>query len=90
MQDADDVGDEAAAEAGFSGGGRATTTVSFSQLYGALGASLNNERTALLLYDALHACPHFQNYVLVRRRVHIFLPCHEADGWAGFKDGPCC
>ena len=62
------MGSDAAAEAGFSGGGSGTCTLSFSRLYTALGASLSNERTVLLLYDALHACPHFQNYVLVRRR----------------------
>ncbi len=71
-QDADDAGSDAAAEAGCSGGAGACT-VSFSLLYTALGANLTNERSALLLYDVLHACPHFQNYVLVRRRVCLKL-----------------
>ena len=62
------MGSDAAAEAGFSGGDSpGTTAVSFSALYAALGAALTNERSALLLYDMLHTCPHFQNYVLVRR-----------------------
>lgn len=60
------MGSEEAAEAGASGGA-GIAMVSFSRLYGALGASLSNERTALLLYDILHTCSHFQNYVLVRR-----------------------
>lgn len=71
-QDADDLGSDSAAEAGFSGGND-VAAVSFSELYEALGSSLNNERTALLLYDALHACLNFQNYVLVRRCRLILL-----------------
>ena len=71
-QDADDAGSDAAAEAGFSGGADGgTCAVSFSRLYTALGAALTNERSVLLLYDLLHACPHFQNYVLVRRRALV-------------------
>lgn len=72
MQDADEMGSDSAAEAGFSGGS-GIAVVSFSGLYEALGASLNNERTALLLYDALHACLNFQNYVLVRRWASTLL-----------------
>ena len=65
-QDADEAGSDSAAEAGYSGGS-GFTAVSFSGLYEALGKRLGNERTVLLLYDALHTCMHFQNYVLVRR-----------------------
>ena len=68
MQDADEASSEAAAEAGFSGG-NALAAVSYSALYQALGRRLGNERTVLLLYDALHTCVYFQNYVLVRRFV---------------------
>ncbi|CAL8468041.1 g7580 [Coccomyxa elongata] len=72
MQDADDMGSDSAAEAGFSGGSD-VAAVSFSGLYEALGSLLNNERTALLLYDALHACLNFQNYVLVRSDLEVLL-----------------
>ncbi|EIE20753.1 hypothetical protein COCSUDRAFT_48393 [Coccomyxa subellipsoidea C-169] len=70
--DADEQGSDSAAEAGFSGGS-GVAAVSFSGLYEALGASLNNERTALLLYDSLHACLNFQNYVLVRSDLEVLL-----------------
>ena len=73
VQNADDAGSDSAAEAGFSGG-NSLAAVSFSGLYEALGKRLGNERTVLLLYDALHTCVYFQSYVLVR-------------GWAAF---PCC
>lgn len=66
VQNADEMGSESAAEAGFSGG-NALAAVSFSALYEAMGKRLGNERTVLLLYDALHTCVYFQNYVLVRR-----------------------
>ena len=80
MQDADETGSDAAAEAGFSGtGSRAVTAVSFSGLYEALGKRLGNERTVLLLYDALHTSVHFQNYVLVRRWPFPFLACSPGE-----------
>ena len=66
VQNADEAGSDSAAEAGFSGG-NTLAAVSFSALYEALGKRLGNERTVLLLYDALHTCIYFQNYVLVRR-----------------------
>ncbi len=80
LQDADEQGSDSAAEAGFSGGS-GVAAVSFSGLYEALGASLNNERTALLLYDSLHACLNFQNYVLVRRYTSTLPPGHATPGY---------
>ena len=69
-QDADEAASMDAAEAGLSGASSSgVTAVSFSGLYEALGRRLVNERTVLLLYDTLQTCPHFQNYVFVRRRV---------------------
>ncbi len=44
----------------------APARVSYPALYEALGAGLEHERGVLLLYDLLHGCPHFQDYVLVR------------------------
>ncbi|CAL5220036.1 g1983 [Coccomyxa viridis] len=72
MQNADEAGSDSAAEAGFSGG-NALAAVSFSALYEALGKRLGNERTVLLLYDALHTCVYFQNYVLVRSDLEVLL-----------------
>lgn len=67
------MGSDSAAEAGQSGAaGSGFTAISFSDLYEALGRRLANERIVLLLYDALHTCGHFQNYVLVRR--WAFMP----------------
>ncbi|KAK9817010.1 hypothetical protein WJX72_008242 [[Myrmecia] bisecta] len=72
IQDADDVGDEDAAESG-----RANTpgepSVSYSGLYDALGKGLVHERSVLLLYSLLHDCVNFQNYVLVRSDLETML-----------------
>ena len=80
-QDADEAASMDAAEAGLSGASSSgVTAVSFSSLYEALGKRLVNERTVLLLYDTLQTCPHFQNYVFVRRYVMICLQlCLQAD-----------
>ena len=48
--------------------GRAS--VSYSALYLALGRS-QGERSILLLYNLLHSCAHFRNYLFVRACV----PC---------------
>ena len=96
-QNADEAGSDAAAEAGFSGG-NALAAVSFSALYEALGKRLGNERTVLLLYDALHTCVYFQNYVLVRRwlaslrgsqiRLLDYGPRHSSGSCSGLTPRP--
>ena len=67
------MGDEAAAEAGQGGPpaaaapeAPAAARVPYPALYEAVGRGLEHERGVLLLYDLLHGCPHFQDYVLVR------------------------
>ena len=89
-QDADEAASMDAAEAGLSGASSSgVTAMSFSGLYEALGKRLVNERTVLLLYDTLQTCPHFQNYVFVRRRVmtlpgstvrKLLVTLHSTDG----------
>jgi hypothetical protein len=65
-QDADDASTEEAAEGG-RGSWRRGPALSYAMLYDALARGLTNERSVLLLYDLLHDCQHFHNYVLVRR-----------------------
>ena len=62
LQDADDRGGDA--ESGSVGN---QATVSFSQLYEALGKGLTTERSVLLLYALLYGCPPFR----VRSLVHF-------------------
>jgi hypothetical protein len=66
VQDADDADTEDAAEGGRGAGG-AGPAVSYAALYDAMARGLINERAVLLLYDLLHDCQHFHNYILVRR-----------------------
>lgn len=71
LQDAEDIGTDAE-----SGQGRravGTCAVPFSQLYGALGAGLDQEPSVLLLYVLLHKCHRFQQYVLVRSDADTIL-----------------
>lgn len=65
-QDAQDELTEDAAEGGRAAGSGAAS-VPYATLYDALCSGLMHERAVLLLYDLLHECHHFHNYVLVRR-----------------------
>ncbi len=71
VQDSEDVGTDAESGQGQSGPG--STAVSFSQLYTALGAGLDQEASVLLLYVLLHKCHKFQQYVLVRSDADTIL-----------------
>ena len=53
LQDADEECDP-------EGGASQLATVSFSQLYDALGRGLTNDRSVLLLYALLYGCQRFQ------------------------------
>ena len=59
MQDANPKDEDSAPS--FSG---RTDRVDFARLYEALGRNLTNERSVLLLYDLLHTCPQFLNFVI--------------------------
>lgn len=65
-QDSQDELTEDAAEDGRAAGSGAAS-VPYATLYDALCSGLMHERAVLLLYDLLHECQHFHNYVLVRR-----------------------
>jgi len=62
--------------------------VSYPALYEALGAALEHERGVLLLYDLLHGCPHFQDYVLVRGCARRAARCMSMQGAAVAAVGP--
>lgn len=64
LQDSEDTGTDAESGRGLAKSG--TSAVSFSQLYNALGAGLNQDASVLLLYVLLHKCHRFQQYLLVR------------------------
>jgi hypothetical protein len=68
VQDADDELTEEAAEVG-RGAGSGAASVSYATLYDSLCSGLTHERAVLLLYNLVHECHHFHNYILVRRCV---------------------
>ncbi|KAK9806635.1 hypothetical protein WJX73_002684 [Symbiochloris irregularis] len=70
LQDADEEG-VAAAEGG-SGLAEERAHVSYSSLYTALGSSMGDQ-TVLLMYNLLHSCPHFCNYVFVRGDLDVLM-----------------
>ncbi|KAK9845745.1 hypothetical protein WJX81_001268 [Elliptochloris bilobata] len=96
LQDASDAGDEAAAEAGQGGAAAAAAAeapaaarVPYPALYEAVGRGLEHERGVLLLYDLLHGCPHFQDYVLVRGDLEtVLLPLLRLLYTAGGRHSP--
>lgn len=50
---------------GGQGHGSSQASVPYSALYTALGSSMS-EASVLLLYNLLHTCQHFRNYVFIR------------------------
>lgn len=42
-------------------------TLSFLDLYTAIGSNMDNQRAVLLFYDLLHASPHFLRFVVSQK-----------------------